>query len=98
MAKFNDECWDSADWIEEITGYRPVDDVITLEELEELSQNLDDLELVDECGYNILANHGDYALSETDMLATDEDKADQEYVLVRFADIYGGYEYGWCEI
>ena len=27
MIKFYNECIDSADWIEEITGYRPVDNV-----------------------------------------------------------------------
>lgn len=89
MAKFMNECMDSADWVEEISGYRPVDDVITLEYLAELSKTFDE---------DIVSNYWDYPLSETDMLATDEDKADQEFVLVRFSDGYDGYEYRWCEI
>lgn len=40
MIKFYNECIDSADWIEEITGYRPADNVITLEELDEIAKNL----------------------------------------------------------
>lgn len=89
MAKFLNECMDSADWIEEISGYRPTDDVITLEQLSELSEKFP---------IDTVANHWDYPLSETSMLATDEDKADTEYVLVRFKELYGGYEYRWCEI
>ena len=39
MVKFCDECIDSSDWIEEITGYRPVDDLITINELNEIAQD-----------------------------------------------------------
>lgn len=94
MAKFSDECWDSADWIEEVTGHRPVDDVITLAELNKLAEDKEK-----NGGWDGLPNRWDYPLSETPYLVKDEDEEeDREYVLVRFAHPYGGYEYRWCEI
>ena len=95
MAKFLNECWDSADWVEEVSAYRPTDDIISLAELGEISEDASR-----NGGLDGLPNHWDYPLSETEMLATDEDHKDQTYVLVRFDDGtgYGGYEYRWCEI
>jgi hypothetical protein len=41
MAKFMNNCIDSADWVEMVTGDRPVKDVITVEELNEISDDSD---------------------------------------------------------
>lgn len=93
MIKFYNECIDSADWIEEITGYRPVDNVITLEELGEIAKNPQLNGGLD----NGLPNHWDYPLSEIPNLMN-EDYDGSEFALVRFKDINGGYEYRVCEI
>lgn len=87
MAKFLDECMDSADWVEEVTGYRPVDDVFTLKELDEMQKT----DIFDDCC------HWDYSLEETSMLATESDYNCNAYVLVRFSDEFGGYVYRWGE-
>ena len=91
MIKFYNECIDSADWIEEITGYRPADNVITLEELDEIAKNLQLNGGLD----NELPNHWDYyPLSEIPNLVNNEDYDRSEFILVRFKDIYyGDYEY-----
>lgn len=86
MAKFYSKCIDSADWVEEISGYRPSEDLITLDELIKLEQSLD-------CCFP-----WDYPLNETEMLATQEEYADTYFVLVRFSTDDGDYEYRWCEI
>lgn len=44
MAKFYNECIDSADWVEEITGYRPCDDVISFEELAKIANDPEKME------------------------------------------------------
>lgn len=93
MAKFLNECMDSADWMEEVGFARPCDDVVTLDYLDNKREKE---------GYHYgddrdSCNYWDYPLSETDMLATDEDRTG-DLVLVRFANSYGGYEYRWCEI
>lgn len=56
MIKFHNECIDSADWVEGITGYRPSDDVITFEELTEIAND------PERNGgyYEGLPNHWDY--------------------------------------
>lgn len=87
MAKFNEDWIDSADWIEEVCDYRPADSCITLQELDEIRlEHMPD------------GNYCDYPLSETDMLASDEDKKDKTYQLVRFLDEYDGQIFRWCEM
>lgn len=93
MIKFYNECIDSADWIEEITGYRPANDVITLEELGEIAKDPQLNGGLD----NGLSNHWDYPLSEIPNLIN-EDYDGSEFVLVRFRDLNNGYEYRVCEI
>lgn len=76
MVKFCDECIDSSDWIEEITGYRPVDDLITINELNEIAQDPNK-----NGGDDGLANHWDYPLSEIPNLVCDGEDG-TEYVIV----------------
>lgn len=92
MVKFCDECIDSSDWIEEITGYRPVDDLITINELNEIAQDPNK-----NGGDDGLANHWDYPLCEIPNLVCDGEDG-TEYVIVRFDDGCNGYEYRVCEI
>lgn len=92
MVKFCDGCIDSADWIEEITGYRPVNDLITINELNEITQDPNK-----NGGDDGLPNHWDYPLSEIPNLVSDG-ADDTRYVIVRFDDGCNGYEYRVCEI
>lgn len=92
MVKFYDECIDSSDWIEEITGDRPVNDLITIKELNEIVQDPNK-----NGGDDGLANHWDYPLSEIPNLVCDGEDG-TEYIIVRFDDGYNGYEYRVCEI
>lgn len=92
MVEFYDECIDSSDWIEEITGYRPVDDLITINELNEIAQDPNK-----NGGDDGLPNHWDYPLSEIPNLVSDGADGTR-YVIVRFDDGYHGYEYRVCEI
>lgn len=94
MAKFYNECIDSADWVEEITGYRPCDDVISFEELAKIANDPEK-----NVGYyDGLPNHWDYPLSEIPELVNMENYDESEFVLVRFKGVNGGYEYRLCEM
>ncbi len=92
MVKFYNECIDSADWVEEITGYRPCDDVISFEELAKIANDPNK-----NGGDDGLPNHWDYPLSEIPNLVCDGEDGTR-YVIVRFDDGYNGYEYRVCEI
>lgn len=76
----DDNCWDSADFLEIYVGYRPCEDV----ELEKFEEILKENEV---CLWN-------YPLTEIDHII--ENNID--VVLVRFPEMYGGYEYRFCEI
>lgn len=79
MVKFCDECIDSSDWIEEITGYRPVDDLITINELNEIAQDPNK-----NGGDDGLANHWDYPLSEIPNLVCDgEDGTEYVFLMMK---------------
>lgn len=90
MARFLDDCIDSADWIEEISGYRITSNFITLEELDELTEKNEDIK-------KARGTYFDYPLSETTYI-TDNADTFEDMQLVRFSDGYGGFEYRWCEI
>lgn len=96
MAKFLNDCMDSADYVTVVTGcYRPETDVITLKELMEISE--DPLKNP-ECGFNDLRNYWNYPLSEIPDLISDE-YSETTFVLVRFkAEYSNDYEYRMCEI
>ncbi len=90
MLKFYDDCMDSADWIEHISGYRPVDDCISLEDLENLQKE-------NESVSNARMMFFDYPLSEIPYLF-ENDELFEGMQLVRFSNGYNGYEYRMCEI
>lgn len=93
MAKFLDECMDSGKWMTKVGYKKPIDNIVTLDYLDnERHKEFTDNYFLTDC-YNYL----DYPLSETNMLA-DEDHEDMKYVLVRFLGKKGNYEYRWCEI
>ena len=85
-------CWRSADYVEEITGNRPSEDV-TLEEWEN-TKNPDYLDGDGECSEYYSSDYWNYPLTEIDEII----EGKHEVVLVRFPNCYGGYDYRFCEI
>lgn len=96
MLKINDDCIDSADWMEEIGFTRPCDDVVTLEYFD----NARHQEFTENYFGTESYNYWDYPLSEISHLIemANEMDCDYELQLVRFADGFGGYEYRLCEV
>lgn len=92
MIRFNETCTDSADWVESITGYRPANNVITIEELEEISQDENR-----NGGENGIPSHWDYPLNEIPDIMNDEIHDGTVFGLVRFDAGSDGYEYRVCE-
>lgn len=90
MAKFLNDCMDSADYVAVVTGcYRPETDVITLKEL---------MEILEDPRKNPGFDYWNYPLSEIPDLISDE-YSETTFVLVRFkAEYSNDYEYRMCEI
>lgn len=70
------DCYNSSDYLEIITGEKSIKDV-SLAELEEMELGL-----------------WNYPLTEIDHIIEN----DLKVVLVRFPEMYGGYEYRFCEV
>lgn len=88
--RFYDDCIDVIDWIEDISGYRLSTNLITLEELDELTETNEQIK-------EARGMFFDYPLSETTYITENADMFDG-IQLVRFSNLYGGYEYRWCEV
>lgn len=85
----DDICWDSADYVEEITGDRPSHNV-TLKEWENMKNPYYAMRGMSEY-YS--SDYWNYPLTEIEGIIED-----QEFVLVRFPNDFGGYDYRFCEI
>lgn len=72
----DDTCLESREYIELVTGYKPVDE-ISLEELETMELDL-----------------WNYPLMEIEHIIENN----LNVVLVRFPEMYGGYDYRFCEV
>lgn len=71
-----DGCYDSDEYIEILTGNKPV-----------IKPTLDELEKLE-------LEYWNYPLTEIDHIIEN----DIDVVLVRFPNLYGGYDYRFCEV
>lgn len=76
----DNDCLDSVEYIETVTGYRPAEEV-TLEQLEKMFEEKN-------------LSYWNYPLNEIEHIIENN----LNVVLVRFPEVYGGFDYRFCEI